>query len=438
MDPGHRSHNGSAQSFSQVPDVAVLNRGGGYRSFTGYQGDRDNISVSSQESLDLTPTAANPHVDSINSTGSHEHCHFPANALDTSKAARKKLIIASVLCLTFMIGEIVGGYVAGSLAVLTDAAHLLTDFASFMISLFSLWLGARPATKRMSFGWYRAEVIGALTSVIMIWVITGILVYEAVQRIRTGDYEINASVMLITAGVGVAFNIIMGISLHDVGHHHGHSHGHDHGHSHGEEEHSHDHGHDHDHHTSSTNLVVESSNGHIGGNPGQPDSHAHSHGTNINVRAAFIHVVGDLFQSVGVLIAAYIIYYKPEYRIVDPICTFLFSVLVLFTTVTIMRETLNVLMEGIPRGFDFDRVRDSLQEIPGVIRIHNLRIWALTMDKVAVSAHLAIEPTVQSQEVLRSALIKLRKQFNIHESTLQIEDYHHMMVDCEGCREPRD
>lgn len=107
-----------------------------------------------------------------------------------------------------MIGEVIGGYLSSSLAIATDAAHLLTDFASFMISLFSIWMATRPATKKMSFGWYRAEVIGALTSVLMIWVVTGILVYLAVDRVMNRNFEIDAFVMLVTSAVGVLVNLM--------------------------------------------------------------------------------------------------------------------------------------------------------------------------------------------------------------------------------------
>merc|ERR1712080_219763 len=108
-----------------------------------------------------------------------------------------------------MLGEIVGGYLANSLAIATDAAHLLTDFASFMISLFALYIATLPATKKMSFGYYRAEVIGAITSVLMIWVVTGVLVAFAVQRCGDQEFEIDVTVMLITSACGVAVNIVM-------------------------------------------------------------------------------------------------------------------------------------------------------------------------------------------------------------------------------------
>lgn len=136
------------------------------------------------------------------------HCHFyDEESRRVDKQARKRLIIASVLCLCFMVAEAIGGILANSLAIASDAAHLLTDFASFMISLFSIWVASRPATKNMSFGWYRAEVIGALSSVLLIWVVTGILCYIAVERIYT-DFEIESSIMLITASIGVVVNIM--------------------------------------------------------------------------------------------------------------------------------------------------------------------------------------------------------------------------------------
>ena len=111
------------------------------------------------------------------------------------KKARRKLITASVLCLVFMVGEVVGGIMSNSLAIATDAAHLLTDFASFMISLFAIWMAARPKSQKMSFGWHRAEVLGAIVSVLMIWVVTGVLVYMAIMRLVTKQFEIQSEVL---------------------------------------------------------------------------------------------------------------------------------------------------------------------------------------------------------------------------------------------------
>jgi Co/Zn/Cd efflux system component len=142
-------------------------------------------------------------------TGDWSHCHSPDQASSRiDNVAKRKLIIACVLCLLFMAAEVVGGFLSGSLAIATDAAHLLTDLASFLISLFSIWLASRPPSKKYNYGWYRAEVVGALTSVLMIWVITGILVYIAIQRLINKDYGVEQTIMLISAGIGVLINLV--------------------------------------------------------------------------------------------------------------------------------------------------------------------------------------------------------------------------------------
>ncbi|KAG7310333.1 hypothetical protein JYU34_003105 [Plutella xylostella] len=345
------------------------------------------------------------------------HCHKSRNE-EIDKRARRKLIIASVLCVVFMIGEIVGGYLSNSLAIATDAAHLLTDFASFMISLFSLWVASRPATRRMPFGWYRAEVIGALTSVLLIWVVTGVLVYMAVQRVITREFEIDATVMLITSAVGVLVNLIMGLTLHQHGHSHGGGGGH--GHSHG-----------------SSNPVLNNKERSPESDAESSSGHGHQHAENINVRAAYIHVIGDFLQSFGVLVAAIVIFFKPSWSLVDPICTFLFSVLVLITTFNIIKDALLVLMEGSPRGIDFQEVANTFLSIPGVVRVHNLRMWALSLDKTALSAHLAIRTGASPQKILEEATRLVHDKYNFFEMTLQIEEFSDVMEDCNQCKMPQ-
>ncbi|XP_039754847.1 zinc transporter 2-like isoform X2 [Pararge aegeria] len=348
------------------------------------------------------------------------HCHRSRNE-EIDKRARRKLIIASILCVIFMIGEIVGGYLSNSLAIATDAAHLLTDFASFMISLFSLWVASRPATRKMSFGWYRAEVIGALTSVLLIWVVTAVLVYMAVQRVIYKEFEIDATVMLITSAVGVAVNLIMGLTLHQHGHSHGGGGG-GHGHTHG-----------------GNNPVLNNKKERGDSDVESSSSHQHDHQQteNINVRAAFIHVLGDFLQSFGVLVAAIVIYFKPDWNLVDPICTFMFSVLVLITTFNIIKDTLLVLMEGSPRDVDFQEVANTFMSLPGVVRIHNLRMWALSLDKTALSAHLAIRSGASPQKVLEQATRLVHEKYNFFEMTLQIEEFNDGMEACSQCKMPQ-
>lgn len=335
-------------------------------------------------------------------TPTEDHCHRERNE-EIDKKARKKLLIASALCVIFMIAEIIGGVLSNSLAIATDAAHLLTDFASFMISLFSIWVASRPATRKMPFGWYRAEVIGALTSVLLIWVVTGILFYLAIERIVHKDFTLNATVMLITSAVGVAVNLVMGLSLHQHGHSHsgGHSHG---------------------------GNIADAENGLNDDLKGEQTKR------NINVRAAFIHVLGDFIQSIGVFIAALIIYFKPSWNIVDPICTFLFSVLVILTTVAIIKDVMNVLMEGIPKGFEYSQVENTFMQIDGVVKVHNLRIWALSLDKTALSAHLAIKPGTSPQNILCTATRNIHEKYKFFEMTLQIEEFNERMENCKQCK----
>uniref|UniRef100_A0A8C3FZW5 Probable proton-coupled zinc antiporter SLC30A3 n=1 Tax=Chrysemys picta bellii TaxID=8478 RepID=A0A8C3FZW5_CHRPI len=195
-----------------------------------------------------------------------------------------------------------GGYLAHSLAIMTDAAHLLADVGSMSVSLFSLWVSARPPTKTMTFGWHRSETLGALASVLSIWVVTGVLVYLASARIISNDYEIDARAMLVTSACAVGINVM---------------------------------------------YVGPLPPGSLPACLPPPSSGSLPPGS--LVRAAFVHVVGDLLQSLGVLTAATIIYVEPRYKIADPVSTFLFSVFVLGSTVTILRDVFRVLMEGTPR-----------------------------------------------------------------------------------------
>ncbi|XP_050531656.1 zinc transporter 2-like isoform X2 [Daktulosphaira vitifoliae] len=323
----------------------------------------------------------------------NEHCHPYRESTSDQNKARRKLIFASALCLFFMVGEAVGGYMSSSLAIATDASHLLTDFASFMISLCAIWVASRPATQSMPFGWYRAEVLGALTSVLLIWVVTGVLLYLAVERITDMSYTIDANIMVITSIVGLCVNLVMGLTLHQ----HSHSHGHG----------------SHSHEEQGTNR------------------------SNINVRAAYIHVLGDIIQSLGVLVAAAIVYFRPDWKIVDPICTFLFSILVLITTFNILRDTMVVLMEGMPKGVNFVDVLETFMSIDGVVRVHNLRVWALSPDKIALAAHLAVKPGVNTTMVLKEASRRMYKKYNFFDCTLQIEEFDVQMENCLQCQPPK-
>ncbi|XP_066986585.1 proton-coupled zinc antiporter SLC30A2-like isoform X1 [Macrobrachium rosenbergii] len=334
------------------------------------------------------------------SSSQSDHCHTPRQGNRASRKAMTRLIIACCLTTLFMIGEAVGGYLANSIAIMSDAAHLLSDLTSFIVSLVAIFIGMQPASRKMNFGYHRAEVLGAVVSVLMIWLITGILVYAAVERVTSMDFEVESDVMIIVSALGVVINIILGVVLHTGSGGHGHSHG-GHGHSHG----------------------------------GSSEQQPASSGTNVNVRAAFIHIIGDLLQSIGVLIAAYIIKFYPEYKIADPICTFIFSVLVIITTIPIMRDLSHVLMEGTPHGTDYATVSNNLMTIQGVKMVHSLHIWALTLDKNACSVHLAISAETDHDTVLRDAQRIIRSRHHIYQTTIQVERYEPLQMDsCQQCQ----
>lgn len=321
-------------------------------------------------------------ADKLNSTGyqNPQKMYFPDCITyvvqdPPSHKARNKLMLAAAICFLFTIAEGLGGYLSNSLAIFTDASHMTIDFVSYAISIVAIWIAKLPANKKMPFGWHRAEVIGALLSVFTIWCVTAVLLYLAIGRLFRQDYEVQADPMLITAALGVVVNIIMGFVL--------------------------------------IPEDIWSSR----------DEDAPKERVNINVRAAFIHVLGDLIQSVGVLVAAVIIKFKPEWKLADPISTFFFALLVLITTFNILRECLSVLMEGTPNDVDVDEVERTLLQIPGVGTVHSLNVWALTTDKNILSVHLTVidDAKVSYSEILSTARSRISTLTPIHSMTIQLE-----------------
>ncbi|GAB4861526.1 Metal tolerance protein 1 [Ancistrocladus abbreviatus] len=373
-------------------------------------------------------------------------CGFSDGGISSEEAAERsasmrKIFIAVALCIVFMSIEVFGGIKANSLAILTDAAHLLSDVAAFAISLFSLWAAGWEATPHRSYGFFRIEILGTLVSIQLIWLLAGILVYEAIVRLVKNSGEVNGFLMFLVATFGLVVNIIMALVL---GHNHGHGHGH--GHHHGHHGHGHDHdGHDHSHSHSDKMLITPS---HPHQHP-KGEEHYHTHEDdhvepllknphneeqnskdghqkkqkkrNINVQGAFLHVLGDLIQSIGVMIGGAIIWIKPKWKIVDLICTLIFSVIILCTTIKMLREILDVLMESTPREIDATKLQNGLLEMDEVLAVHELHIWAITVGKVLLSCHVRIKPEADSDMVLDKVAGYIRRECNISHVTIQIE-----------------
>ncbi|KAI7832474.1 cation efflux protein, partial [Gamsiella multidivaricata] len=273
----------------------------------------------------------------------------------------RKLIFVTILCLCFFTIEIIGGYFAESLALMSDAFHLLSDVVSFMVSLIAIWLSEQPATKRHSFGYHRAEVLAALMSVFIIWILTAVLLMEAFERIKN-PHTIDGKMMCVVASIGVGINIMYVFTC--------------------------------------TPFEI-----------------------NINVKAATLHVIGDLISSVGVLVASIVIMIKPAWTIVDPICTVFFSILVMFTTYRLVMDSLVILMEGTPTHIDPEEIEASLLKIPGVVLVHDLHVWNLTAGKLAPTSHHTDQGLTMADydRILTEAQNVVCGRFEIHHSTIQLE-----------------
>lgn len=317
--------------------------------------------------------------------------------------ASRKLVVAIILCFVFMTAEIVGGYISGSLAIMTDAAHLLSDIAGFLISLFAITWSRKRASGAMSYGYHRAEILGALLSISLVWALTFYLLVEAVDRLRH-PVAIDGRIMMIVAGLGVLVNAIIGLVLHEHHHHH--------------------------------HSDPERSSSPISNTPGSNvrivPTHDHR---NINIRAAFIHALGDLIQSVGVFLAALLIWMKPNWQIADPLCTFLFSLLVLASTWFLARDTILILMEGTPREICPRTIREELAAIDGVREAHDLHVWSLAPGKASATVHIVIDWTRQQGDPYFYETVLLQCQrtickHNVHHATVQIDPDRQLDVHC--------
>jgi solute carrier family 30 (zinc transporter), member 2 len=425
------------------------------------------------------------------------------------RLTQRKLWAAIALAVTFMIVEIAGGLYAGSLAILTDAAHLLSDVGGFGVALFATYAACRKTTSSsFSFGSHRLEVLGALASVLSVWWITGVLVWEAIHRLLN-PHPVDGRAMFYLAVIGICVNLGLMAILGGHHHHHGHSHDHDHDHNH---DHFHDHSQIEEHGPAiQANRLIENfsdhlsdledsaavgaianrkthpttrfqeeeedeeeeftllrdaeegldrqsyatvyqdalsnnsdAESHVGGNNNSPqhdnhhghdgiqavnesesEAHAHHHHKheNMNLRGAFIHVLGDLVQSVGVAIAGALIWMHQgdaRWAMADPICTFLFAVLVLASTFTILKDVADVLMERAPHGFrDLEAVRRNLLRASGALDVHDLHIWSLTPGIPLMCGHLVVGQGDDADEVLQKAATYCRS-LGIKHTTFQL------------------
>ena len=280
----------------------------------------------------------------------------------------RRLFLAFVLALVAMLAEGIGGWVAHSLALLSDAGHMLADAAAIALSLFAVRIGARPADARRTYGYYRLEILAALLNgAVLIAIAVGIAI-EAWQRLMH-PRPVNVRVVVLLALFGIALNAA-GMWL------------------------------------------------------------THARDSSMNLRSTFLHLFGDLLNSVGVLASALIIAWtgRPE---ADPLISFLIAGTIVWSAVRLCREAVDILLEGFPAHLDFSEVNEALGEVPGVAAVHDLHVWTITSGLVALSCHIVVTcegPDCRSHdEILTEAKQVLRDRFRIEHTTIQFESesYHH-------------
>jgi cobalt-zinc-cadmium efflux system protein len=263
-----------------------------------------------------------------------------------------------LLISAFAIVEAVGGWLTGSLALLGDAGHMVSDAAALALAWLGSWIARKPASKQHSFGLMRAEVIVALVNgLLMLFVIT-FIVLEAIDRLQTPRPVLGGEVMLI-ALLGLVVNVIVALKL-------------------------------------------------------------HGHQDSMNNRAALLHVLGDLLGSVAALAAGAVIYFT-GWMPIDPILSLFISALILISTVKLLREVVHVLMEGVPAHLEIGEVTNALASLPRVQEIHSVHIWALSSQVSALSAHVVLKDMQTWHEVLPQLRRMLHERFSIDHVTLQPE-----------------
>ena len=300
-----------------------------------------------------------PHAEGPRGHEGHDHAHSGVGHPHVDReTAGGRLRWVVGLTAVFMVAEVVGGILSGSLALLADAGHMLTDVAALVLSLFAMQLARTPPTTKRTFGYVRLEILAALVNGAALLVISGFILLEAWQRLRE-PIEIDGVVMLSVAAVGLVVNII-GASL----------------------------------------------------------LHAHAH-DNLNMRGAYLHVLGDLLGSVGAIGAGAVVLLT-GWAPIDPLVSAGIAALILYSAWNLVREATDVLLESVPGHVDMDAILDDLAGIPGLGDVHDVHVWTLTSGFVALSAHGVIDDPAEHTRILDAVKERMRAH-GIEHVTFQIE-----------------
>ncbi len=278
---------------------------------------------------------------------------------DTRSASARALVVALALTAAYTVVEVVGGVLTDSLALLADAVHMLSDNVALALALFALWLARKPSTPERTYGYKRAEVLAALANGVVLVALAIWIFYEAIQRLSDPP-DVLGGWMLAIAFAGIAVNVAAGVVLN------------------------------------------------------------RARGANLNVEAAFRHVLADLAGSVGVAVAALVIVLTGWLQ-ADPLVSLAIGVLVLASSWSILRDSTSILLEAAPRGLDTRTVGEALTAHPGVVEVHDLHVWTITSGFPALSAHVLVGRGEDCHGTRRELERELAARFGIEHTTLQVD-----------------
>ncbi len=291
---------------------------------------------------------------------SHDH-HTPHSGASTD---RRGLLIVLSITVFFFAAELIGGYYANSLALMTDAVHVLTDIAALSLSLLTLWISARPASSAKTFGYLRAEILGALFNGLLLWALVIFVWFEAAERLHDPP-AVNSPTMMAVATLGIIVNSF------------------------------------------SAWMTRSAGSGQVGR-------------AGMAVRAVFVHVVSDLVGSIGVLVAGALTLFT-GWRQADPIVSIVIGCLVVYGSWELVRDGVDILMESVPSHINLDELRDDLLAVRGTEEVHDLHVWCLTSRQLALSAHAVVANAADQDRVLGDMAALLEHKFNIRHMTVQLE-----------------
>lgn len=292
----------------------------------------------------------------------HQDCHHGHDHHGLRGASRRSLTGALVLIAGYMVTEIVGGILSGSLSLIADAGHMLTDAASIALALAALYFSAWPASAERTFGYRRLETLAALINALTLWLVAGGVIIEAYRRLGTVP-DVKGGLMLSVGSIGLVVNILAALILHRSAKH------------------------------------------------------------SINVEGAFQHVMADLLGSVGVVVSGVLVW-AFGWTLADPILSVLIAILILFSTWRLLAKVIQVLLQGVPQHINVHAICDAMEAVEGVTLVHDIHVWALAPDYDVLTAHVLVDPASQPDDLrfLRKRLQEIATHdFHLHHITIQLE-----------------